>query len=57
MDGFKRSDWTYILASQRATLGTYISTSARLRFSIHGEKVMFFFCMAEVENASAGLAD
>ena len=34
----------------------YISTSARLRFSIHGEKVIFF-CMAEVENASAGLAD
>ena len=34
----------------------YISTSARLRFSIHGEKVIFFG-MAEVENASAGLAD
>lgn len=58
VDGFKRSDWTYILASQRATLGTYIFQHQRgCGFPFMERRSCFFFCMAEVENASAGLAD
>lgn len=49
VDGFKRPDWTYILASQRAALGTYIFQHQRGCGFPFMERRSFFFAWRKLK--------